>query len=395
MSVQTGTATDYADLLNKLDTFLTGAGQALVPSFVGAGNGTIAAAGGSASVAETITVTFSSSTAFAAAGSVSGSLGTGTVGTAFTSTKANLTITAGGTAFSSGDVFTFAVAPKWTSLRRTSGVEMIWSAPGNGGLDQIIVGAQIFSNVTGDYYDWRLGGFLAFDSSLTFQNQPGYVGGAGQSTTSPILPLWNSTIPYWFIANGRRVIVVAKVSSTYQSAYLGLLSPYMAPGAFPLPLVVGGTLAFRGGAFSTEPVATSTSFRWSYAGDEMRAFPICNPASMTRDTDSALRLRLPTGTWRGFCCSPSEGLLGKVWPYEGVTPASWDWRPNLDGGYPLLPIVLHDNTPNVYGELDGIKATTGFSLGVENTITIAGIPWLAMQNVFRNTKADFFAVQLA
>jgi hypothetical protein len=396
MSLQTGTASSYTDLLNQLDTFLTTNGMALVPTFVGTGNGTIAAQGGSASVAETITVTFTSSTAFGVVGSVSGSLGTGTVGTAFTSTKTNFTITAGGTAFVATDAFTFAVCPPWTSLRRTSGFEMIWQAPGNGGLDAIIVGAQVFSNVTGDYFDWRLGGFQAFDSALTFQNQPGYVGGPGQTKCSPILPLWNSTIPYWFVANGRRVIVVAQVSSVFTVAYLGFMSSYQAPGAFPYPLVVGGSLAFHGGTFSSEPVATSPNFRWSYAGDEMRAFPVCDPNAMSNDSDSPLRLRQVTGNWRGFSASAADATFGKVWPYDGVTPTNWDWRPNLDGSYPLLPIVLHDNTPNVYGELEGVKAITGFSQGATNTITdAAGVTYLVMQNVFRNTKADFFAVRLS
>jgi hypothetical protein len=396
MSLQTGTASSYTDLLNQLDTFLTTNGMALVPSFVGVGNGTIAAQGGSASVAETITVTFTSSTAFGVVGSVSGSLGTGTVGTAFTSTKTNFTITAGGTAFVATDAFTFAVCPPWTSLRRNSGVEMIWQAPGNGGTDQIIVGAQVFSNVTGDYWNWRLLGAQAFDSGLTFQNQPGYVGGPGQTKCSPIFTLWNSTIPYWFVANGRRVIVVAQVSTVYAVCYLGLMSSYMAPGAFPYPLVVGGNLAFHGGAIASEPAATSPNFRWSYAGTEMRAFPVCDPNGASNDSDSALRLRQSNGNWRGFDALGSDPTLGKVWPYDGVTPANWDWRPNLDGSYGLLPIVLHDNTPNVYGELEGVKAITGFSQGALNTITDAlRVEYLVVQNVFRNTKADFFAVRLS
>src|ERR1700687_2953884 len=187
MSVKIGSATDYADLLNQLDTFLTGAGMALTPSFVGTGNGTVDAHGGSAGVAETITVTFTSATAFGVVGSISGSLGTGVVGTLFTSTKASLTITAGTTPFVATDAFTFAVAPPWTSLRRTSGAEMIWQAPGNGGLDQILVGAKIFSNVGADYYNWRLGGFTGFDSSLAFNMQAGYVGGPAQAAPSPVL----------------------------------------------------------------------------------------------------------------------------------------------------------------------------------------------------------------
>lgn len=397
MSYITGTATDYGDLLNQLDTFLTGAGTALTPSYTGTGNGTINAQGGSASVPETITVTMSSATAFSVSGSVSGSLGTGTVGTAFTSTKTNFTITAGSTAFVSGDAFTFATAPPWTSLRRVSGSEMIWQANGNGGTDVIIVGAKTFSNTTGDYYNWRLGGFQAFDSSLLFTQQAGYVGGVGnpQTKCSPILPLWDSTIPFWFVANGRRVIIIAQVSTVYVCAYLGLMSSYMAPGAYPLPLVVGGSLAFHTGVFSGEPPATSSNFRWSYSGDEMRSFPICDPSSMVNDSDSPLRLLLSNGNWRGFDSSASEGTFGKVWPYDGVTPANWDWRPNLDGSYALFPVVLHDNIPNVYGELEGVKAITGFAQGATNIITVGEIQHLVVQNVFRNTKSDFFAIRLS
>jgi hypothetical protein len=391
MSVLIGSATDYTDLLDQLDTFLTATGMALTPAFVGTGNGTIDALGGSAGVAETVTVTFTSATAFDVVGSVSGALGSGVVGTPFTSTKANLTITAGSTAFVATDAFTFAVAGPWTSLRRTAGTEMIWQAPGDGGLDQIIVGASIFSNVGADYYNWRLGGYTGFDASLAFNVQPGYVGGPGQSSPSPVLPLWNSTIPFWFVANGRRVIVIAKVSTVYASCYLGFISSYMAPGAFPYPLAVGGSLAFN----SSEPAATSTNWRWSYTGAEMAAFPIGRTTTIVLDSESVIRLRLPSGFWRGFSSANLNSPQGAIWPYGWVTPSNWDWRPDLDGGYSLLPVVLSDETPNVYGELEGVKAVTGFSQSVENTVTVAGIPHLVVQNVFRNTKSDFFAVRLS
>jgi len=392
MSVKIGTATDYADLLNVLDTFLTATGMALTPSFTGTGNGTIDARGGSAGVAEIITVTFTSATAFGVVGSISGSLGTGVVGTPFTSTKANLTITAGGTAFVSGDIFTFAVCPPWASKRRVSGSEMIWQAPGNGGLEQIIVGAQVFSDVGADYYNWRLGGFTAFNSGAVFNQQPGYVGGASQAHASPVLTLWNSTIPYWIIANGRRVIIIAKVSTVYVTAYLGFMTTYMAPGSFPYPLIVGGSLDFQ-----FEPATNSSSWRWSYTGNEMRNFPIPFASAMSADYQSSLNLRLPSGIWRGFDIASSESLLGQLWPYAYMDQSSGipDWRPNLDGGYPLLPIVLTDTTPNTYGELEGVYATTGFSQSSENTVTIGGIKHLVVQNVFRNTKADFFAVRLS
>jgi hypothetical protein len=391
MSYQTGTATGYDDLLNKLDTFLTSQGMCLSPAYTGTGNGTISGLiGGSASIAETITVTMTSSTAFSVSGSVSGALGTGTVGTAFTSTKVNFTITAGGIAFVVGDMWTFGVTSPWTSLRRNAGLEMIWQAPGNGGTDQIFVGAQVFSNVAADYYNWRLGGFTAFNSALTFQQQAGYVGGNNQANPSPVLNLWNQSTPYWFIANGRRVIVIAKVSTVYVMAFLGFISPYMSPGAFPYPLFVGGSMAWN-----SEPASTSVNWRWSYVGQQIVNFPWGFGASGSASTPVACtaRLRLPSGTWVGFDQYENENTvtLGATFPFCA---SMTDWRLNLDGGYSMLPCVLWDNTPNVYGELDGVLGITGFQQGSENTITIGNSTYLVVQDISRTTKVDYCAVKL-
>lgn len=392
MSFQTGTATDYSDLLDQLDTFLTSQGMTLSPSFAGTGNGTISGLiGGSASVAEVVTITFTDATHFDVAGSVSGAIASGTVGTAFSSTKIKFTITAGGTAFVATDVFTISTTPPWTSKRRSSGNQMIWQAPGNGNLDQILVGAKLFHDAGGDYYNWRLGGFTAFDSALTFENQANYVGGPGQSSSSPVLNLWNSSIPFWFIGNGRRAIIVAKVSTVYVVAYLGFMATYMSPGSFPYPLAVAGSMAWDSG----EPTVGDVSWRWSFVGDSLRNLGIGTPQKAS-DAGCQLRLRLPTGLWRGFDSGWGENQFGRLWPYTDAKQGGMaDWRPDLDGGYSILPIVLHDSAiANIYGEFDGVGAVTGFGQAAENTITIGLSQWLVVQNVNRTTKIDYFAVRL-
>ncbi len=308
------------------------------------------------------------------------------MGTPFTSTKVNFTITAGGTPFAAADAFTFGVAPPWTSLRRTAGSEMIWQAPGNGGVDQILVGAKAFFDVGADYYNWRLGVFTGFNNAVAFNQQAGYIGGAGQAQPSPVLNLSNQSTPYWFVGNGRRAIVVAKVSTVYVMAYLGFLSPYMSPGAFPYPMIVGGSMAW-----SNEPASNSVTWRWSYVGNEITNFPFGYVNAMSWPYQSPLRLRLPSGTWQGFDRSEAETQYGQVWPYAY---SMNDWRTNLDGGYTMLPIVLFDPTPNVYGELDGVLATTGFQNGAENTITLGSSTYLIVQNISRTTKVDYCAVKL-
>jgi hypothetical protein len=361
----------------------------LSPVFVGTGNGTISGLiGGSASVAEVVTVTFTSSTAFSVAGSVSGAIGSGTVGTPFTSSKVNFTIAAGGVAFVAGDAFTFGTTPPWTSLRRTAGSEMIWQAPGNGNADQILVGAKTFFDAGADYYNWRLGGFTAFNSGVAFNQQAGYIGGASQAHGSPVLNLWNQSTPYWFVANGRRVMVVAKVSTVYVMAYLGFMSPYVSPGAFPYPLVVGGSMSW-----SNEPASNSVNWRWSYVGTEICNFPwgYGNNFTIPSMWAASLQLRLQSGQWQSFDKGPSEQTAGQIWPY--CTTMN-DWRTNLDGGYTMLPIVVWDSTPNIYGELDGVLATTGFQNGAENTVTLGSSTYLVVQNISRNTKVDYCAVKL-
>lgn len=127
MSTKTGTATNYADLLSQLDSFLCDQGHAWGLTYSGTGDGRLTSyIGTAATVTETVTITATSSTSFTVVGTVSGSLGTATVGTAFTSSVLNFTITAGGTAFVAGDVFQLNTGPKWQRLRLGGCIESIY-----------------------------------------------------------------------------------------------------------------------------------------------------------------------------------------------------------------------------------------------------------------------------
>lgn len=388
MSYEIGTATSYTDLLDKLNTFLA-KGHSLSPIYGGGnvGNGKIdLIIGTTTSVYETITVTFTSSTAFSVSGSVSGALGTGTVGTAFTSTKVKFTITAGGTAWANLDTITFVMTAPWVAQRSVAGSEYIWKAPGNDNAGAIYVGARTFSNVAADYYNWQLGGFTGYSAGVDFGLQPGSEVNSS-AVRGQVLPLWNSSMPYWFAATGRYVVIVAKVSTVYTSAILGLMNPYATPTQFPYPLIVGGSMRF-----SSEPASNSVSWRWSYTGVEIGAFPmsIDNNGSDSKP----LKLRRPDGYWRGFTRGVVTNYSGMIWPYvDGMT----DLRANIDGSYPLLPVILFEDnttTKNIFGELPGIYATTGFGNAVENIITVGRDQYLVVQNVFRTTKTDYFAVKL-
>jgi hypothetical protein len=395
MSCLIGTATDVGDLVDKLNAFLN-LGHALDPQYAGVGNGTISNLIGTAStINETITCTATDATHFTVVGSTSGALGTATVGTPFTCAVAHFTIVAGGTAWVAADTISFVMTLPWTTLRGSAGQNYIWSAPGNDGLANIIVGVLRFASAAGDYDNLQLMGAFGFDSGQDFWHQP-------SGNTEEYVALFRvGSMPFWFSANGRRVVIVVKVNTTYQSVYLGFINAYASPLQYPYPLAIGGSMSWGPAVFHNAPPVDDPRWRWSYTGAEMSAFPKAWSNNSAQDGNAQMRLRTPDGTWKGFDYnSLNSAGQGKIWPYCGYMN---NLRANLDGSYFMMPIVLtYDdgaagtvNQRNTYGELDGVAGVTGYNQVSENTNTVGRIQWLMVQDTFRTTTTDYFAVKLA
>ena len=306
--------------------------------------------------------------------------------------------TASGTAANYKDLLallrTFLIGtPGWTSLRYTVGGaglpdECILRAPGLTGTDQIFVGITTFENVTADYFNWRLAGFTGFNGALTFGTQAGVM-------NNVFMTLWNSPIPYWFVANGRRVVIVAKVSTSFMMGYLGFINQYPSPNQYPYPLAIGGNFAT-----SPEPALTDVSWRWSNAGFLNTNFPMATrygPGGSVISTNTvSLRLRKTNGIWADLAAGPDGGYSDSdpynIWPYmAGMV----NLQQNLGATQsPVLPIILHDNTPEVYGELDGVVATSGQAIASQDTLTVGVDSYLVVQNVFRTARNQYAAVRL-
>jgi flagellar hook protein FlgE len=93
------------------------------------GNGTVSGLSASGTtVAQTFTLTATSATQFSVVGSVSGNLGTATVGTPFTSSQLGFTINAGSTAFAAGDTITVPTTP--VALGDVTGIPITGFADG-------------------------------------------------------------------------------------------------------------------------------------------------------------------------------------------------------------------------------------------------------------------------
>ena len=243
--------------------------------------------------------------------------------------------------------------------------ELILNGPGLTGLEEIFVGIKTYQSVDDDYFNFKVMGATGYSLGDSFEAQPGSSGMKG-------VPLWDATIPYWIIANAQRIIVVANVETIYQTFYIGKMVPYARPNQYPYPLAIVSML--------TSAPATrysDTSYNFGFKNGDTGAFVIRDNA----------------GTW----------LSPKTWPWKNAwigaayytaTASEEENLRDTGGVYPVLPIVIWETTPNHYGEFDGVYYVSGFSLAVEDTMTIGGDTYLVVRNAARTGFQDYIAIKL-
>ncbi len=380
-----GTAAGYQDLLTQLHAFLTERGAAFGLKFAGIGTGRLVDyTGGADSQAEVYTITARSSAAFDVVGSLTGALGTALVGQRFETDLLAFTVEAGAVPFAAGDAFKLCTAPRWQSLREVAGSEYVWQAPGNDGAQAIQVG--LLANSDGaSFWNLRCNGYTAFNPANDFYNQPG-----GIQYTLPIayghpsIALWAGSVPFWFVADGRRVIVIAQVGAVWQSAYLGTADTLIDPLAYPYPLVVGGTVV-RDLAYSSPDETNSSCFAM--------------PGNTSWTHTAHLLTRTPANDkWTRYTTSYEGTDYGVVHPFYVGSP----WRnglatlaANLDGSHPLFPITLADySSQTIAAQLPGVHAVPGAGLAAGQLLRVGPIEHLVVQNVARTGNGDYFTVAL-
>lgn len=279
---------------------------------------------------------------------------------------------------------TFATANGWTALEDSSD-KLVLQGEGLGGTDEIIVAFQKYSNVGSDAYGWRLNGYTGYQADTPFYDQPGALAMNGVTGAGLLaLPGWDTTTPYWFVVSERRIIVIAKVSTTYQAAYLGFYLPYASPAQYPYPLCVGGS--FVGNSLLTEP-------RWSGTGGRSSNFWTALNNTGTESTGS-LFTRMPGGYWYSKFNGVGEGMF----PYNQTDITQM--RQALDDDAVLTPVEIQQKTttPTAYhnrlGELDGVFHVSGFGQAAEDVVTIGGDDYLIIPNVYRSGVSDYAAIRL-
>lgn len=273
--------------------------------------------------------------------------------------------------------------PEWEMLRYDSvNKRALFVAPGLSSLEEIHCGFSLHSNPTDDIFSIGMWMFRDYNAGLGDLEQPGI---------SPVvyLPVWDDAMPYWFVANGQRLMIVTKVSTVYTASYIGKFLPYGTPGEYPQPYYVAAP-------------APGTTTRWSSGNFRDRCF---------FDPGAAGYCLMPgSGAWRNVWNFDQTGAGGEtevndvnwMWPYSsgnlsGSTITNYRaMRENVDGTYPLWPLTIHGVNPDraTLGDLDGAFACTGFDNAAENTITIDGVPHLVVQDMNRTNRWNYAAIKL-
>ena len=254
--------------------------------------------------------------------------------------------------------------------------ELLLDGPGLAGTDNILVSIRAYEDPSAPLYNYSLNGLAVFDPALTLDNQL-------TINTTVFTPLDDNVIEYWFMVNGRRIIVVAKIGGIYMSFYLGFILPYALPSEYPYPLYIGGN-------------SKLSTIKFTDTRPDFRGF--FDPG------DDSSYLREPGGAWRvfenytGATTTEISVQVSNTWPYRGVgsfvNNFSAAFRDSPGGEYALIPIVLHSDSPSLetYGELDGAYFISGFNNLPENTVTIGADTYISIPNIFRQDRNDFVAL---
>ena len=237
---------------------------------------------------------------------------------------------------------------RWQVMRWVPGppAELVLKGVGLAGMDEIYVAIQ--SEVGVDYGNWKMRGYVGFNPAVNFDSQYNCSGVFYSCLMSTVMP-------YWIVANGRRIVMVAKTGNYYEMMHLGLFLPYATPGQYPYPLLVGGSI--------------NSSNRWSSLPTGRNHLPKSMGYSGAHF--------LATGVWTS---------TSYMWPSSWASSA----RECPDGTYPLIPYII-----NGLGEMDGCYCVPGYNNAAENIITAGGVDHLVVQDVYRTSYGDYWALKLA
>lgn len=262
---------------------------------------------------------------------------------------------------------TFAGANGWVVKQQTA--ELLYMmGTGLAGLDEIYCGVQTYEDAANNRYNWNMVGSWGWRNGRALGAHP-----LSSGDQQAGVYLWNAAIPYWMVANPRRIIVAAKVSTTYQMAHLGLLTPPATDAQYPYPLLIGGT--YSGNAYNYSNTLQSSFW-----------------AGLSAQSG---RLSLPGGSWAKVMTGSGTTAIPNVNAVSNFFTDKANILSAPDGSYLLEQIYMVDNSlTSIYGAIEGLFRVSGYNNSAENIITVGGVNYMVFPDVSRSSYGDYCALRL-
>lgn len=268
---------------------------------------------------------------------------------------------------------TFAAANGWTILEQSAHLVFL-KGRGLADLDEIYVGVTTYEVPVSTIYNWNMVGSWGWRSGRDISKHPNNSNKAGSNFV--VGYFWNAPMTYWMVANGRRIIVVAKVGTTYQMIHLGLLTPPATDNQYPYPLLIGGA----GNANTKNYSSPTIGHFWGTYGKSYGAGRMHMPdGSWGTNSSSGALSNLPVDC--SNICKAQEGTL----------------LTGLDGKYMLEPVyMVSQELPKklILGHIEGLFRISGYNNTSENIVAIDEVNYLVIQDCSRSGAGDFCAMRM-
>lgn len=265
----------------------------------------------------------------------------------------------------------------------TSQLHRFFMGGGLDGQDTIIVPMKLIAEPKNSIYNIVAYQARRYSPEKGVEEQ--YVDNLG---TQPFaaMSLWNNPIPYWFFANGRRFIVVAKIALRYMSMYCGFIMPSGTDIEYSYPNAICGN---------------HTDLRYNHTySNSARVGSMVLPTYSSNSWLSCVNVIAPNGknvcfsisTTSQVSTNESNNFIGVIFPYHinkyiGKT---------VDNQYVLLPIEFVQ-VMGVYQSLgwyDGVFYVSGFENSAENIVTVNGVNYICFPSPLHTGYNEWFAIRM-
>lgn len=275
---------------------------------------------------------------------------------------------------------------------------VVLKGPGLAATDEIFVGLRLSASIPDDSAEIAVVGMTGVIPTSAAYNDHINV-----TPNAPRMLLRTQPMDYWFVANGRRFMVMVRVSTVYEALYAGFFLPYSTPDQYTYPLFIGGC------AHSEATRGSVSNWRSTFKAHAHYTRSFRDPNASNGHPSNAWLLD-PSGNWLdGGITTDSNvqiapGQFGTGFGIRGdASTGNYGWNTILDRIIPaygndqaMIPVTLLQQSPSdqTYGVLDGVYRVMGRGNAPENTIVVDGVTHVVGTNTFRTDLADFWAMQI-